>query len=272
MNRLTSSLCMLLLSMGLHLSTATAAEIEANSEKCARAGCIYLGGEITSGDLLKFIAAYESKARKRTFIDGREYVTVQLNSNGGQLSEAMGIGRFMRSKKPQVVMQVAMDMNAECYSSCVFILAAAIGKPISYELWRNKVGIHRPYLIARSNEGFDAAVKGALAASRVYFAEMNIPEQLADDMFSIAPTDLKVLTDDELERYRLNQVDMAWSEEMDLEAALYHGMTRQEYMLKSRMAREDAKKCFPIKDQAQARKCISDSYRKYGFKSYDTPK
>ena len=58
----------------------------------------------------------------------------------------------------------------------------------------------------------------------------NINPTLADDMFSIKPQDVKILSKDQMTKYRLNQKDMAYQEKYDLWRAKIYGMTRTEYM------------------------------------------
>jgi hypothetical protein len=62
-----------------------------------------------------------------------------------------------------------------CASACVFSFAAGLTK-----LPAGSVLIHRPYFIQRPSGSIDAAMKKAFASSRAYFAEMNVPENLAD--------------------------------------------------------------------------------------------
>lgn len=145
-----------------------------------------------------------------------------ISSPGGSVSEAMKIGKYVRHNK----MWVAVPPDGGiCFSSCVYILAAGVIK------WPwGEVGIHRPYFVSKPSQGYDTSLKALLDESRAYFREMNIPELLADDMFSISPQEMRMLSDSALSKYRLNQDDMAYDEEKaNLNASAY-GLSRQEYM------------------------------------------
>jgi hypothetical protein len=119
---------------------------------------------------------------------------VDFDSPGGDLREAMTIGRWIRQTK----VWTAVKSDASCASACVYAFAAGVSKmPIGAIL------IHRPFLTTRPIEGADAAMKSALAASRTYFAEMNVPGGLLDIVFAITPTEAKRMTLAEIEKYHL---------------------------------------------------------------------
>lgn len=256
------------------LTHAHAAEITAFPEECS-GPCANLKGEIKSGDLIKLKAVFESPTRQRVFIPDfkppTEIFTLQLNSRGGSLEEAMEIGRWVRKNR----IGTRMPSNSECFSSCVYIFAAGISR-ISFSWFNQKVGIHRPYLTQMPKEGIQVAMRKALADSRAYFGEMNVPEQLADAMFSIPPDKVEILTDDKLSFYRLDGTDMAFDEEIQLTLAARFGMTRQEYMEKSILRDEEVKACHNIAwgswereqrggEKFDGQKCIQDAAKKYGL-------
>ena len=81
---------------------------------------------------------------------------------------------------------------------------------------------------------------------------MNIPSSLADDMFSIAPSDIKVLKPNEISIYRLGGPDMVYSEKRELAMAKQLGLSRLEYMERERQASKLEKECsenFPETDE-----------------------
>jgi len=244
------------------LTRVHAAEIAANHDDCFGSPCAHLNGEIKAGDLTKLKSVFYSPMRRRVFnVLNQEVFELSLNSRGGSLEEAMEIGRWVRKNNISTI----MPMNSECFSACVYILAAGVTKQVYYEAWRNKVGIHRPYLTRMPNEGVQVAIRKALADSRMYFAEMNIPEQLADAMFSIPPEKVEILTDDRLSFYRLTGLDIVFEEETELKGAALYGMTRQEYMQNKQLFDDEAKqKCFPLGGD-EGSKCIQSTARKYGL-------
>ena len=246
------------------LNHAHAAEITSNHVDCGGFPCAYFIGDIKSGDLIRLKSAFDSPTRRRSFtVLNQEIFILQLNSRGGDLEEAMDIGRWVRKSK----ILVSMPVNAECFSACVYILAAGVSKAITGSLQSQRVGIHRPYLTRMPKDGVQVAIRKALAESKAYFSEMNIPEQLADAMFSISPDDMEILTDEKLSFYRLNGFDIAFEEETELKGAALYGMTRQEYMKNKKLFAGEAKKnCYyPILRGEAAQECIKNTAKKYGL-------
>jgi len=258
----------------IFLTPAHAAEVNAIGEYCS-GPCAYLKGEIKPGDLVKLKSIFEFPARRRIFIPDfkppTEIFELQLNSLGGSLDEAMEIGRWVRKNK----IHVTMPQNSECFSACVYIFAAGVSK-VSHSFWGQKIGIHRPYFSQLPKEGVQVAMKRALADSKAYFSEMNIPEHLADAMFSISPDKVEILTDNKLSFYRLRGQDMAFEEEIQLSLAARFGMTRREYMQNKTLVDEDLKACNAFVWGSSERerrkgekfdglKCIDDAFKKYGL-------
>jgi hypothetical protein len=119
-------------------------------------------------------------------------------------------------------------------------------------------------------------MRKALTDSRAYFAEMNVPEQLADAMFSIPPEKMEILTDEKLSFYRLDGNDMAFEEEIQLQAAALFGMTRQQYMQNLNLVEKESKACLDgVRGNAEREwrgvekfdgtKCVQDTLKKYGL-------
>lgn len=245
------------------LTHAYAAEITADHhEGCyGSSPCVYFKGEIKSGDLIKLKSVFDSPTRRRIFVFGQENFILALNSRGGSLEEAMEIGRWVRKNK----IVTTMGTNSECFSSCVYILAAGVIKLAIGSYWGNKVGIHRPYLTRMPKGGIQVSMKNALADSKAYLAEMNVPEHLADAMFSISPDKVEILTDEKLTFYRLTGRDIVYEEETELKTAYLFGMTRQEYMRNKSLFEEETKKrCFPL-SWDEGLKCIQSTAMKFGL-------
>lgn len=219
---------------------------------------LYLNGEITSGDLSKIKYGFDSLKNKRS-------LTLYVNSPGGSLEESILIGRWVRQHK--ITVALSTTFPAECFSSCVFVLAAGVAKIVT-DFPYHKVGIHRPYFTRMPNQSIEAAMKKALSDSRAYFSEMNIPEQLADAMFSIPPDRVEILSEEKLSFYRLNQADMVYQEELDISNAALYGMSRQEYMQKWRLFwAEVTDRCLPLakRDERSGAICIENVQKKHGF-------
>lgn len=196
---------------------------------------VYLLGHIETGDLDKLQSRFRTVQKQLTGYKGSPVENfLYLNSAGGDLREALAIGRWVRATGMTVVVMPA----ERCYSSCVYILASGLYRHVA-----GKIGIHRPYLVTTPSGGIDATMKSALRNSQDYFLSMNIPTQLADVMFSIPPDKLEILDETSLSLYRLNQTDLVQQESVDLKNAAYYGLSRQEYMRRNQRYGSEREKC-----------------------------
>lgn len=198
--------------------SAVAANVEVVNAKQ-----IEISGEIIPAD-------YERLANGLAFIGPPGKKSVILDSDGGDLTTAMKMGRLLRKEHVRAIIGKPM----RCNSACVFLL---IGTP--YRLVWGNVGIHRPYAPTDTETSVDGQRKRhqqleLLAYS--YLKEMNIPKALYDEMIRIPPDEIKMLTSAELTRYGLNNDDPDYD---DADAASYAkriGISVQEY--RTRLARE----------------------------------
>ena len=177
---------------------------------------IVLDGPIVEGDFEKIF----NVAKKV----GPSLEKIFLNSLGGNLVEAMRIGRMVRELRWETevadffIMVVfgskyyeAYGLNLikesehelACASSCFFIYAAGIYR------FGGDIGIHRPFLneeICSQISGNDA-IDFSVSANQVikkYLIEMGIPEHIYNTMLSISKNSIHWLTheeQDEIEGY-----------------------------------------------------------------------
>lgn len=181
---------------------------------------------------------------------------IALNTIGGSVSEAMRIGEFVREEAFDAV----IPQSGECQSSCIYILAAGIDKKVA-----GKVGVHRPYYGSGSADQVASGLKDIMSKSRKYFERMNIPESLVDEMFSVPPGSMKILSVEELARYRLNSTDIIHEEESAVEQMAYLGWSREKY---EKFQAEMKYKCTIYSSNTEKmRHCIGDV-----AKRYDAPK
>jgi len=150
---------------------------------------------------------------------------IRIDSPGGDLTEAIRIGRWVRQKAGTVT----VPTKSKCASACVLILAAGVSKNVG-----GQVIIHRPYFRAMPDGDVATELREVLQLTRAYLSEMNIPEALADEMFSIAPQNGAVLSADALARYRLDGTDIVQQETQDLRRAEKLGITRDELLQRTR--------------------------------------
>jgi len=174
---------------------------------------VVIGGVITAQDQQKLIdnAADASAAGLRLAI---------LGSEGGDLHAAMMMGRYLREHN----FDTMVLPNSVCYSACLFLLAAGVDKKV-----QGFVGIHRPYYTSGDSALVSKSIKQTKIEVETYLDEMNIPIRLAEDMFSIDPTDMQILSEDELKEYRLNSKDYVAQETDIIDMIGRLGVSRQDY-------------------------------------------
>jgi len=183
---------------------------------------ISLNGEITKGDLEKWIIPTFKNDKNKT---------IQLNSTGGDVEEAMKIGRYFKQNEFTVIVEKT------CYSSCVFLLAGGVYRTVYPG---SNVGIHRAYF---------GSIDKALTSNQIrnlrekinsdlkkYLEEMDINPSLIDAMNSYPPESMKILSYDELNNFRLNIKDANYDEKQTAKMAYMNNMTSAEYRVKSSLA------------------------------------
>jgi hypothetical protein len=192
-------------------AVAGAAEIKASS------GCpldIEISGSISAGDAERF---------ERTISQASCHLsTVTLNSDGGDMGEAIKIGRTLRRTRAFA----GVPVGDRCVSSCVLVFAGGASK-----FFGGRVGIHRPYFAdARQLSAGEIATewRRMTAELRQYLDEMNVSAALADAMISTAPEQVKWLSYEDLEGYGLTG-DPIEEEVSVAEQASYYKLTSAEY-------------------------------------------
>ena len=146
---------------------------------------IAIEGNIQPGDYVKFRKIVKEGEGKGTI--------VHLASRGGDLLEAMKIGRLIRRLRYATFGPLDFDgnkvslikvdkQNLTCASSCFFLLSAGIKRNGTV------VGIHRPYLPEQryreigANDAMDANRKVKVLVEK-YLEDMNVPIRYAEEMY-----------------------------------------------------------------------------------------
>lgn len=204
--------------------------------------CMYalmLEGRIEPGDFSKVLAAVDSHNKSRSCSLSR----IKLNSPGGDVDEAMKIGRIIRKRE----LFTEVDLGDQCLSSCVLILGAGVVRSIMPESLLKpaaRVGIHRPYFVALDKGLSTSEIrdlrKQMISRMKVYADEMDLSERLIDEMMSIPPEQIKILSPVELKQYRLSGVDASFDEKRTNNFAQEIGITSSE--LRKRTSEAD-KRC-----------------------------
>ena len=192
---------------------------------------ITITGNINSGDALIFQSKinelkneYLESDWKRNNKDWKFFLYVDLNSKGGNLSEAMKIGYIVRNYEAQTM----VPYKKECLSSCVFILAAGVNRDVY-----GTVGIHRPYFESLNPNATTSEIKKMREENKKlikeYFANMDVSDSIIDEMMSIEPSKIKILSEDELTKFRLSVMDADHEEKMIAEEAQRYNLTSSVY-------------------------------------------
>jgi hypothetical protein len=176
---------------------------------------IRIDGKIKSGDFEKFKTVLKTFSNQKGFFDqelsddqikdirGRSgsqfdesYLTVKLDSVGGDVLEAMKIGHLVEQFRLETV-------ATSCFSACFYIFVAGVRHP-SY--LKTKIGVHRPYFdqkyfaelgSSEAKEKHNLMVKN----TKKYLRDMNVSEQLIELVYRVSPDDMYILTDDEIEKW-----------------------------------------------------------------------
>jgi len=215
---------------------------------------IKLEGEIKKGDANKIESLItkinQACGDKRTQTMPR----VVLESKGGDVDEAMNIGRVIRkygySTKLMMVIRKE-DETYGCFSSCVLAFASGVYKDSESGV----LGIHRPFFsttiskdltldqIRMKREKLNETI-------RTYLNEMDVSTKLLDEMLSIPPEKIKILTKEEKSLYRLEGYDANYDEFTNARSARVYGMTPPEFRAKdaqvTKICHENSEKNFGL--------------------------
>ena len=170
-----------------------------NIEDC-RNIAILMEGEITAGDNVKLIEMLSK--RKHTsavlsrYISIRDTKEIWFSSPGGDIFEAMRIGRTIRNN----MLSTKVPIDSYCNSACVLAFVGGVERiPVG------PIGIHSFYSkdIAGTADYGQASKKYNAISLQVekYFRDMRIPVALLDRMKIIPHYSKETLTFEELKMY-----------------------------------------------------------------------
>jgi hypothetical protein len=155
------------------------------------AGSINIVGPIEEGDLQEIVAILKDQ----DYMPG-----LAISSSGGDVVEAMQIGRFLRDSR----LDITVTENADCVGACFLIVVGATGRYL-----QSPVGIHRVYVDSgRHTSPASAQAEQTIArlgtSVREYLYEMKVPEDVIADVMSTKPGDESYLSPAEF-RLRMGQ-------------------------------------------------------------------
>jgi hypothetical protein len=129
-----------------------------------------------------------------------DYLTVYLDSKGGDVIAAMQIGRLIR--KYEATTLIGLDdedalrdplRDANCYSSCALIFIAGV-----LRLSLGQLGLHRPYLasVPQSRQAVEKQVPLMLSGIKQYITEMGITDNFYEQMVNTEPSQMVIYNSD----------------------------------------------------------------------------
>lgn len=190
-----------------------------NEVKIECIGIFDFVGPIRRGDSLNVKSYFKSY----TSDCDEKRILIKLNSDGGDVEEAIAIGEAIREY------QLHTTVHDKCLSACVFVFAAGLIKSSP----GGKIGIHRPYFSSLdSNENMASIQKKrqALEAKlRDYLINFDVNPELLQLMLSTPPHEMKVLSEKQLKYYRLDGWDSNYEEQSYAKSARSYGIGSAEY-------------------------------------------
>jgi len=196
-----------------------------NAENSCIGSSPIIEGNIERGDFQKFKSVVTSLKKKYGEKECSEgHTDVHINSEGGDIDESLLIGKEIRKNLFGVIVQ----QNSNCLSSCVLILAGGVNK-----FAFGKIGIHRPYFSTVQNgkniEDIRAMRDSINKRIKNYLIYVDVPEYLLDEMLAIPPEKMKILSENELIKFRLQGKDGTQDEVETAKSANFYNLTSSEY-------------------------------------------
>lgn len=188
-------------------------------------------GRIERGDADKIRTIVE-RLKALTRHSGGLSAQVRLSSIGGDVGEAIRIGRIIRGNA-----LTTMVSDATCVSACVLVLASGVDRLVL----NGRIGIHSPYAEAlaggESYEKLRQRRDVRNEAIRNYLQEMDIPEALLAAMNRIPSDQVRWLDHRELRDLQLVGEDAAWREWQAANKARKLGISHSEFVARKAQVR-----------------------------------
>ena len=170
------------------LLTALSANGQIKVEANAGLLAVKISEEIVPGDyekLLQGLRANPGQHKRKVAL---------LDSIGGSAPEAIRMGRLLR----ETGFEALVPSGGMCQGSCIYLLAAGSKRTVN-----GHVALRRPPFSAGDSALAQAAHGSQPFSPARYFRDMGVDVSLAEDIYQVAPGRLRLLSQDELVRYRL---------------------------------------------------------------------
>jgi hypothetical protein len=205
---------------------------------------ISLSAEIKQGDAAAFM-------RIANTIPNGSLVNVDLDSQGGDVDEAVAIGRIVRARS----FFTRVMPEKRCASACVFVLVAGVVKTAAEQ---SELLVHRPtfnssYFAILSPEEARQVYNRKIEELRTYVSEMGGSEELFRLMLSVSSDKLRLVSSGEAERFGLSGQDPAWEELNTAKMVEHFGSNRWPLI----------KRCWERFGPSHEAACISEAVRRY---------
>ena len=202
---------------------------------------IQIDGQIGIGDLdnlSKLISLNDQGCPDEEIEPG-----ISFNSLGGDLDEAIAIGRLIREKQIATIIMP----GAKCISACTIAFIGGVSRTV-----HGAYGIHRPYATSASS-GPDQSLSQYNHMTnllRSYMVEMRISPDLAEQMIKTSPDNVRFLTPHEMNSFGVIGKDPVWEDLLITKNARKYRISRQEYISRSAAVKTLCGKGFrPYPDQ-----------------------
>lgn len=168
----------------------TALNVQAQVEVEANAGLLAakISEEIVPGDYEKLLQGL------RTNPGQHKRKIVLLDSIGGSAPEAIRMGRLLR----ETGFEALVPSGGMCQGSCIYLLAAGSKRTVN-----GHVALRRPPFPAGDSALAQAAHGSQAFSPAKYFRDMGVDVNLAEAIYQAPPGRLRLLSQDDLRRYRL---------------------------------------------------------------------
>lgn len=182
-------------------------------------------GAMESPKVFRGVLVLEGKIEPGDYISLRNFLRIDSNfkkisggvflaSPGGYVIEAIKIGNLIRAlqlstdapsspppdKRVGTPIIRSTDLvdarHYECVSACFLLYAAGVDRQL---IAAGRLGLHQPRSLRAENSGITAVSLGVRNEIKEYLVRMNVPEKYVDLMYSVPPSEVRWITQQEFE-------------------------------------------------------------------------
>jgi hypothetical protein len=216
-------------STSAHANVLIAGRCSHTSQGTTTSSELLIHGEIRKGDATTFATLADELAKDTrcamagTALNPVPFIFVKLDSQGGNIIEALAIGREIRRR----FMVTGVVPNMECDSACVFVLMAGVNR-----IGGGKIGLHRPAF----DPAFFADLSPTAARNRYNTLVEQLRQYYVDEMggsteafriiMTTPSTSIRYLSQGEMLAFGIVGEDPAWAEYNEAQFIQRYGRER----------------------------------------------